>query len=319
MTSTSAASDKIYWTTDSRIQRSNLDGTGVENLITGLSQTNEVAVNVKEGKLYWADHGTYKIQRANLDGNSVEDIVTDVETWSIAIDADAGKIYWTEYSEDKVQRANLDGSDVELLYDDISQATGIALDIYNGKMYWADDLARKIKRANLDGSQVEDVVTELFAPMGIAVDCYTGKLYWAEVIGGIYRADTDGTQLVKLVDTYVWDVTLDAFHGKLLWTNNLSDRIQRCDDDGSNLEEVALTANAPLGIALAMQNNSVPGDFSSDCEVDFADFAVFSNAWDSTDVDSHWNPNCDIADPLEIIDMSDLLLFTQNWIYDTIP
>jgi sugar lactone lactonase YvrE len=73
---------KIYWAEeggdgDPRIRRSNLDGTGVENLVTtGLSSTTEIELDVPGGKMYWADHGTSRVQRSNLDGSEVEDIVT---------------------------------------------------------------------------------------------------------------------------------------------------------------------------------------------------------------------------------------------------
>jgi len=316
LTNVSVASDKIYWTADGNIQRSDLDGMALENIITGLSQPEDVAVDLEAGKIYWTDLATLKIQRANIDGSSIENIVTDVESFSIAIDADAGNIYWTDYSEDKVQRANLNGSGVELLYDGVNQAAAIVLDIYHGRMYWVDDLAGTIKRANLDGSMVEDVVTGIFAPKGIAVDNCAGKIYWAEGLldSSIYSADIDGTNAVKLVSTYALDIALDLFDGKIIWTNDLLDKIQRCDLDGANLEDITLTANSPKGIDLVMQNNSMPGDFNLDCGVDLADFAVFSDAWNSIDGEDSWNPDCDIADPYGVIDISDLSLFAQQWL-----
>jgi len=318
LTSVSVASDKIYWTAGGKIQRSNFDGTEVEDAITGLSEPEEVAVNFEAGKIYWADHGTSKIQRANLDGSSVEDIVTGVESWSIAIDADAGKIYWTEYSEDKVQRANLDGSGVELLYDGTGQANGIALDICSGKMYWADDLGGKIMRANLDGSQVEDVITGIFAPKGLAVDCCAGKLYWAEGLfdSSIHSSDIDGTNVVELVSTYAWDISLNLFNGKIIWTNDLSDKIQRCDFDGSNLEDVTSTANSPKGIGLAMKNNSKPGDLDKDCDVDNEDFAVLAGQWMQ-----QGSYSADIAPDGGdgTVNWFDLKVLIDNWLEGTAP
>ena len=69
----------MYWTdywTD-KIQRANLDGSNVEDLITqGLGSPGGIALDVAGGKMYWTDSGTDKIQRANLDGSNIEDLVT---------------------------------------------------------------------------------------------------------------------------------------------------------------------------------------------------------------------------------------------------
>ena len=69
----------MYWTdsgTD-KIQRANLDGSNIEDLVTqGLSYPAGIALDVEGGKMYWTDSGTDKIQRANLDGSNIEDLVT---------------------------------------------------------------------------------------------------------------------------------------------------------------------------------------------------------------------------------------------------
>lgn len=75
-----ADAGKMYWTgTDpvlgGVLRRANLDGSGVENLVTGLGLVNGIALDVAGGKMYWVDL-TGKIQRANLDGSGVEDLVT---------------------------------------------------------------------------------------------------------------------------------------------------------------------------------------------------------------------------------------------------
>ncbi len=73
------AAGKMYWPdwgTD-KIQRANLDGTEVEDLVTeGLRTSQAIALDLGGGKMYWTDYGTDKIQRANLDGSDVEDLIT---------------------------------------------------------------------------------------------------------------------------------------------------------------------------------------------------------------------------------------------------
>ena len=182
---------KLYWTSahaltedgGGAIQRSNLDGSGIEDLVTsGLRAPGGLALDIAAGKMYWADYRARKIQRANLDGSQVEDLVSTGATTTstpLALDVAAGKMYWTLWDGSnpgraKIQRANLDGSQVEDLVtgrQGLKQPGGIALDPAAGKMYWADTGSEKIQRANLDGSQVEDLIAMgLDGPRGIALD-----------------------------------------------------------------------------------------------------------------------------------------------------
>ena len=60
----------MYWTdySASKIQRANLDGSGVEDLVTsGLSNPFGIALDVAGGKMYWTDEGTDKIQRTKCE------------------------------------------------------------------------------------------------------------------------------------------------------------------------------------------------------------------------------------------------------------
>lgn len=125
---------KIYWVDDgtNKIQRANIDGSNVEDLVTsGLDRPYAIALDVSNDKMYWTDFGTDKIQRANLDGTNIEDLVTT----------------------------------------GLSLPFGIALNVSNNKMYWVDGITKKIQRANLDGSNVEDFITSgLNTPFGLAID-----------------------------------------------------------------------------------------------------------------------------------------------------
>jgi len=57
------------------------------------------------------------------------------------------------------------------------------------------------------------------------------------------------------------------------------------------------------------------GDFVCPDGVDFADFAVLAMAWMLEDGEEGYNPRCDISEPAdERIDMSDLEVFTKNWL-----
>ena len=77
-----AGAGKMYWTdwVTEKIQRANLDGTQVEELVMGLGESEAepygLALDLAGGKMYWTDVELGKIRRANLDGSGVEELVT---------------------------------------------------------------------------------------------------------------------------------------------------------------------------------------------------------------------------------------------------
>lgn len=175
---------KIYWINQmlDRIQRANLDGSEVEDLVTW-AFSNSLILDRSRGKIYWTDYSESKIRRANLDGSNVEDIVTtSYEPVSLALDVARRKIYWTTWSKREfgphtIQRANLDGSNVEEVFTNSDRLTSLALDPVGGKIYWITSASDKpaphtgkIQRSNLDGSEVEDIITGLNNPWSIALD-----------------------------------------------------------------------------------------------------------------------------------------------------
>ncbi|MCY3738710.1 MAG: DUF5050 domain-containing protein [Gemmatimonadaceae bacterium] len=258
---------RMYWTDSisDKIQRANLDGSNVEDLVTtGLRAPSDIALDLTEGKMYWMDQETDKIQRSNLDGSNVEDLITTLDYPSgLALDLTAGKMYWTDLNTDKIQRSNLDGSNIEdLVTRGLITPRGLALDIARGKMYWADHGTDKIQRANLDGSDVQDLVaTGLAVPDKLALDLEGGKIYWTESgLGKIQRADLDGSKVEDLVTELGQPrgIALDLDGGRMYWTEIEPDRIQSADLDGSNVEGLVTTGlGGPTALALAI---SMPGE-----------------------------------------------------------
>ncbi len=252
---------KIYWadwTTD-RIQRSNRDGSNVEDVVTGLITPSGVTVDGSGGKLYWTDAGTDRVQRSNLDGSRIEDLVTTglAGPRGLVVDGGAGKLYWADSGTDKIQRCNLDGSQVEdLVTTGLVTPTGLALDPAGGKLYWADAGTDRIQRSNLDGSRIEDLVTAgLVTPIGLAVDPVGGKLYWTDYgTDRIQRSNLDGSEVEDLITAGLVTprgLAVDVEEGKLYWTDSGRDRIQRSNLDGTGVELLVSTGLAtPVALAL---------------------------------------------------------------------
>ena len=265
--------NKMYWADGSTqmIQRSNLDGSDVEDLVTtGLDYPHGIALDVDGGKMYWTDFSANKIQRSNLDGSGVEDLITGLTLpYAIALDVSGGKMYWTDVGTDKIQRSNLDGSGVEDLVTGLTLPFAIALDVSGGKMYWTNlDKGNKIQRSNLDGSGVEDLVTGLDDPRGIALDVAGGKMYWTDWgANKIQRANLDGSGIEDLVTTGLDDplgIALDVSGGKMYWTDSYYGEIRRSNLDGSGVEVLVTGLESPRQIAL----DSIPVEAGPDLAVE---------------------------------------------------
>ena len=209
------ARGKMYWADRGagKIQRANLDGSGVQDLITtGLGWPYGLALDVGRGKMYWSSRITDKIQRANLDGTGVEDLVTGLNSpVALALDPVGGKVYWADRVDNeraKIQRANLDGSRVQdLITTGVEAPYGLALDLPGEKIYWTDIRTSKIQRANLNGSGVEDLITSGVAwPWGIALDLDCSHILSAdESVSDVWFAGCDSlTQVGNYAHYYTF-------------------------------------------------------------------------------------------------------------------
>ena len=164
---------KIYWNNwlnRSTIKRANLDGSNVQDVITGLQSPRDIALDISSEIIYWTDSETEMIQQAKLDGSRRENVITGlISPTSLTLDGTHQKLYWID--GDKIQRANLDGSNIQEVITGLEFPGDIALDLDENKVYWTLRLLGKgkIQRANLDGTGIEDVVTGLSNPSKIVL------------------------------------------------------------------------------------------------------------------------------------------------------
>ena len=270
----------MYWTIAevgaSRIQRADLNGANVEDLVTGLRLPAGIAVDVAAGKMYWTDWSANTIHYADLDGSNVQTLVTGLSSspWDIALDAAAGKMYWTMSSiggnDGEILRANLDGSNIQTLVTGLYWPRHITLDGAGGKMYWtiAEFGASAIQRADLNGANVEDLVTtELRLPAGIALDTAGDRMFWTDWGSDtIHRADLDGSNVQTLVtglSNSPWGIAVDVAASKMYWTmgplgGDQEDEIHRADLDGSNVQTLVTGLGQVRYIALGIEQASRP-------------------------------------------------------------
>ncbi len=119
-----------------KVQRANLDGTGLEDFITDIRYGPiGLAADGDAGHLYWTknhvDLNLGRVLRKNIDGSGGATVISEVDPEALLLDLPAGKVYWTTWDYEgppwTIQRCNLDGSEFETLPVDTVLPGGIAI------------------------------------------------------------------------------------------------------------------------------------------------------------------------------------------------
>jgi hypothetical protein len=237
-----AATAKVYWASGGSpfaIRRANLDGSGLENLVTAVGTNLQnilagIAVDADAGTVYWSDRefsGAGRLNRADVSGlnSNIEHIDVGGNPQRIALDVGADLLYWADSGAGQIRKIAITGgftgtATPTTLVTGQSGATGIALDAAAGQIYWAIQEAGSvpsvIRRANDDGSGIETVLDAgdgLDDVRSIAVDGCGGKLYYADVdIDRVSRANLDGSGVDHIVTVGIpnlGDIALDLAGG----------------------------------------------------------------------------------------------------------
>jgi hypothetical protein len=230
-----AAGGKFYWSqgnTPGTIRRANLDGSGMQLLLSGLKIPRGMSIDVVHGKMYWvqsppAGNATGLLKRANLDGTSVE----------------------TVYAENP--------------YDPVLSYVGKpTVDPANGYVYF--NAGGEIRRVRLDGTgTVQTVVRGVTTVAAIALDVANNDVYFADANTNsdyIGRAKLDDTDFVVLYDNTpgvagtsgLFDMKIDLEGGRIYWTDELAKTVRRVQLDGSGLETIYVAPPdlAPTAVTL---------------------------------------------------------------------
>lgn len=215
------------WTNTGSIQRCDIDGKNVITIIKPGTKTHtpkQLTIAEKSRKLYWCDREGMRVMRSDLDGENVETLVRngDVENpehrrdylrWCVGIQLDeaAGYIYWTQKGPPKggkgkilrcpIDGAGPDGEHIEILFDHLPEPIDLSLDLAEGWIYWTDrgdiPLGNTVNRARIpqkgEKTSYEILVRKLHEGIGLELDVKNRAMYITDLLGGVYRANLDGT------------------------------------------------------------------------------------------------------------------------------
>jgi low density lipoprotein receptor-related protein 5/6 len=190
--------EKVYWSDwdfelmdpyTGIIACANPDGSGRQNILTGLTSLTGISVDSVARKLYWADIYEQTIYSANLDGTGQAPLVSGGAVGfaiDVEVDPATGRLYWTDIGAGAIRRVDLTGLNLVTIVSGVGQPEGLAIDSAGGRLYWTEDGANRIQRANLDGTDLIDVVMCSTSPAGVDLDAADGMLYWTEG-GSLHR------------------------------------------------------------------------------------------------------------------------------------
>ena len=123
---------KIYWATRDDIQRANFDGTNVQDVVTGLDEPEDIAIDVSVGKIYWTiEHGD-RIQRANLDGTNAHVVAIGVSN-PTAIGLHDGTVNIQSTPTAAITDAAVSISPASITYPAVGQQLELSLKITDGE------------------------------------------------------------------------------------------------------------------------------------------------------------------------------------------
>ncbi len=204
--------NKLYYSDGSyKIQRSNLDGSGIEVLWSGMSQT--WAVNVANGLLI-GECNTSNICRLNSPSTTTTLVTPASATW-VNIDPVNQVVWWADHGAGyqwNFIRANFDGTGVTGIgTKQLSEPLNFEIDSAGQKIYWQKGQA--IWEVGTDGSN-EREVTPLTSSYvyDMAVDHTGGKIYYTEVNGSqVRRVNINGTNNEQLIPNVGYAVAIDLY------------------------------------------------------------------------------------------------------------
>ncbi|MFO0947000.1 MAG: hypothetical protein U1D30_13825 [Planctomycetota bacterium] len=181
---------KLYWIDDGthKIQRSNLDGTGIEDFATGLQYPSALAIDAVTGIVYWTDDNT--IQKRSRSGGLTQALPLSLGApRALAWDGYSGQLYFSDSSAiyswtPGATQAQIVASSGVGNPRQFSIAMNLPLGIH--RLFWTDDANNRIHQLDLDtGATTVLASTGSAVAMGIVADPDNDRFYWSTYSGSL--------------------------------------------------------------------------------------------------------------------------------------
>jgi len=240
-------------------------------IASSLNRPIGLAIDVKNGHIYWAEDGfdpnTSRIVRANLDGSNPTTLFSEAEhgftnAQMIGLDLKNGHVYWTDYHKGVI-RGNLDGTGYTVLGGSAAAAqyTALALDLSHGHIYFSDPTQNgRLFRMDMDGGNNIEIARDLAADSwrfnSIALDVPNGHIYYPDAgTHQIKRMNLDGSnQTVLLSDPGLnpYGIALGP-DNSMYWVGGVGQRVGTASIDGiSNVNLQLASTDTTTGFGMAV-------------------------------------------------------------------
>ena len=196
---TALATDHVYFAGD-KIQRANLDGTGLTVLWNYPGVDVAVDPSPSHGKIFWAVNSgtnTGTIMVANLDGTGSPTTLLNTTTIDqMQIDIANQMIYWDDVGGNKIYRSSIASPNAVVLPLNPTPTTlrSFALDLPHSNLYYLD--TSDVYRASLNGSNTTKLTNSIGIGTifpGMAIDPCDGHFFVAG--GGVQ--DTGSPLIIR--------------------------------------------------------------------------------------------------------------------------
>jgi hypothetical protein len=149
---------KIYWTESDfdtstfRIRRSNLDGSGREEVLQTAGRASDFKLDTTRGRMYWGEQVPQfemVVRSANLDGSDIRTLTEPIFPMNFAVDPPRSLIYLTNYGFSGLHVVPQTGGELTTRFETDAGPLDIDVDPQGGVLYWANSNANTIQKARV--------------------------------------------------------------------------------------------------------------------------------------------------------------------------
>ena len=272
---------KIYFINTARIDKINMDGSGLENVIINqYPAPMKLAYDETGNWIYWADDYNY-ISRIKPDGTNMERLVVYEQGGikGFQINPAANKMNWTNDRTSlssyngKYHEANLDGTSHQVLIPQLYNDNGyeLLIDTINQQLYWLYQSSEnsRLRSLDMDGSNEQQVHLFNFLIQKMSIDIPNQKFVWVIEDSGwkiIDRSDMDGNNIEYLYGTGNNITALGLSANKIYWAEEIypgGNHLYSSSLDGSNMSNLGYQSSYPILSIVAKSSSSLPVELAS--------------------------------------------------------